>query len=94
MADGKIPTPEWFDEPAGKVYYPGDPEYPLGARWIEIEGLDESNKDRTGIALHGTKEPESIGTMCSNGCVRLIDKEIIEVYGMLYPIHSIVQIVD
>jgi len=94
MAGKKMVQPPWHDKAVGKVYYSIDPEYPLGARWIEIEGLDESNKERTGIALHGTKEPESIGTMCSNGCVRLTDEEIIEVFGMLYPIHSIVQIVD
>ena len=90
----KMLQPTWFDEKAGKMYYPSDPEYPLGARWIEIEGLDEGNKHRTGIALHGTREPESIGTMCSNGCIRLIDEEIIELFGMLYEVHSLVQIVD
>ena len=86
--------PPWWDEKAGKTYYATDADYPLGARWIAIEGLDENTKSRTGFALHGTKEPESIRTKSSNGCIRLIDEEIIELYGMLYPVHSLVQIVD
>lgn len=93
-AGKKMVQPPWLDKAAGKIYHASDADYPLGARWIEIEGLDEDNKHRTGIALHGTKEPESIGTMCSNGCIRLINEEIIEVFGMLYEVHSIVQIVD
>lgn len=91
---GKMVQPPWFDEKAGKTYHASDADYPLGARWIAIEGLDANTKTRTGFALHGTKEPETIRTKSSNGCIRLINEEIIEVYGLLYPVHSLVQIVD
>jgi lipoprotein-anchoring transpeptidase ErfK/SrfK len=91
---GKMVQPPWFDGETGKEYYKDDPDYPLGARWIAIKGLDENTKSRTGFALHGTKEPETIGVRSSRGCIRLIDKDVIELYGLLAPVHSRVRIVD
>jgi hypothetical protein len=84
--------PTWRNPDTGKVYVASHPDYPLGARWIPItclegEGLEDDDdgdgKKGDGIALHGTKEPKSIGTKCSRGCIRLHDKDVIEVYNML-----------
>ena len=91
---GKLVQPPWWDQKAGKTYYASDADYPLGARWIAIEGLDENTKSRTGFALHGTKEPETIRTKSSNGCIRLINEDVIELYALLSPVHSLVRIVD
>jgi len=51
-----------------------DPKNPLGERWIDLG-------DSYGI--HGTIEPDSIGTAASRGCIRLRDADIIEVYNFL-----------
>ena len=91
---GKMIQPQWYDEDTGKTYYKGDPDYPLGARWIGIKGLDENTKPRIGFALHGTKEPKTIGIRSSRGCIRLIDKDVIELYGLLVAVHSRVRVVD
>lgn len=91
---GKMVQPQWYDEETRKTYYKDDSDYPLGARWIGIKGLDENTKPRIGFALHGTKEPDTIGVRSSRGCIRLIDKDIIELYGLLAPVHSRVRIVD
>jgi lipoprotein-anchoring transpeptidase ErfK/SrfK len=91
---GKMLQPQWYDDETGKTYYKDDPDYPLGARWIGIKGLDENTKSKTGFALHGTKEPETIGVRSSRGCIRLIDTDIIELYGLLAPVHSRVRVVD
>lgn len=91
---GKMIQPPWWDKKAGKTYHASDADYPLGARWIAIEGLDENTKPRTGFALHGTKEPKTIRSKSSNGCIRLINDDIVELYSLLTPVYSIVRIVD
>ena len=91
---GKLIEPQWYDEETGKTYVAGDPEYPLGSRWIEIEGLDEHIKHRIGFAFHGTKDADSIGARSSRGCIRLFNGDAIEVYDLVVCVHSEVRIVD
>ena len=82
-SDGKLIEPSWYDEETGRNYDASDPDYPLGSRWIAIEGMDDNTRNRTGFAIHGTKEPETIGTRSSRGCIRLANGDVIEVYNML-----------
>ena len=82
----------WTDPDTGKVYTKNSPDYPLGERWIAIEGLDDQTKPRTGFAFHGTKDPESIGKRSSRGCIRLHNNDVIELYNMLVTTHSKVNI--
>ena len=91
---GKLIEPQWYDEETGKTHVAGDPEYPLGSRWIEIEGLDEQIKQRIGFAIHGTKDVDSIGTRSSRGCIRLFNGDAIEVYDLVVGVYSEVRIVD
>ena len=90
----KLIRPQWTDDETKKVYPPNDPENPIGDRWIGIMGLDANTKSKGGYALHGTIEPESIGTRASRGCVRLNNEDVVEVFDMLTPVHSIVEIFD
>ncbi len=80
---GKLVKPKWTDPDTGKVYVGSAPDYPLGSRWIALDGLDGAAKGRTGFAIHGTKEPETIGTRSSRGCIRLYNGDVIEVYNLL-----------
>jgi lipoprotein-anchoring transpeptidase ErfK/SrfK len=82
---GKLIKPTWTHPETGRRYNGDDPDYPLGSRWIAIEGLDENTKNRTGFAIHGTKDPDSIGTLSSRGCIRLFNGNVIELYDMLVP---------
>jgi len=91
---GKFVFPQWTDPATKRVYKPSDPDYPLGSRYIAIRGLEAHNKELEGFALHGTKEPESIGKRSSQGCVRLFNGDVIEVYNLLVPEKSEVLIVD
>ena len=93
-AGGKLVSPPWTDPDSGRRYEKNDPDYPLGARWIGIEGLDDNTKSRTGFALHGTKDDHTIGTKSSKGCIRLYNGEIIELYNMLAGGYSRVRIVE
>ena len=92
--DGKLVKPIWTNPVDGKTYHPEDPDYPLGSRWIALEGLEGEAKNRTGFAIHGTKEPEQIGTAGSQGCIRMQNGEAILVYNMMYPGLSQVEVVD
>lgn len=54
----------------------GGPENPLGARAIY---LYEGRKD-THLRIHGTNQPQSIGTSASNGCFRMINDHVMDLY--------------
>jgi lipoprotein-anchoring transpeptidase ErfK/SrfK len=55
---------------------PGGGENPLGARAIY---LYEGKKD-THLRIHGTIAPQSIGTSASNGCFRMINEHVMDLY--------------
>lgn len=91
---GKLVKPTWTDPTTGRTYIADDPDYPLGSRWIALEGLEGNAKGRTGFAIHGTKDPKTIGTRSSRGCIRLLNGEAIKLYNMLTPGLSEVRVVD
>jgi len=86
-------NPAWTDPDTSKQFYPDDKDNPLGERWIGLKGLDGNAKGRTGFGIHGTIEPEKIGTAASRGCVRLLNKDAEELYDMLTEGKSRVQVV-
>jgi hypothetical protein len=53
---------------------PGDPDNPLGSRWIDI-GL--------GYGIHGTSDSETVGRESSRGCIRLRKEDVEELYDMV-----------
>lgn len=55
---------------------PGGPGNPLGARALYLfqNGID------TYFRIHGTTEPESIGRSVSNGCIRMLNAHVIDLY--------------
>ena len=34
-----------------------------------------------GYRIHGTTEPETIGTNVSSGCIRMVNQDVIHLYG-------------
>lgn len=48
---------------------PPGPNNPVGVTWIQL--------NKSGIGLHGTSEPETIGRSSSHGCVRLANWDIV-----------------
>lgn len=59
---------------------PGGPKNPLGARALYL--FDEAGAD-TFLRIHGTPEPWTIGSAVSNGCVRLANEHIVELYDQV-----------
>lgn len=80
----KIEHPAWHV--AGRTPIPyGDPDNLLGTHWLAL--------DIPGYGLHGTWDPASIGAQASDGCVRLLNDDIQELYTIL-PKGTVVTITD
>ena len=76
-----IPTKEMIERsPAQYGKYKngmdGGPTNPLGARAMY---LFQGNKD-TYIRIHGTTQPWTIGSSASNGCFRMVNDHVMELY--------------
>ena len=74
MITNKIHEPEWFKPGEGVIPY-GNPENLLGTRWMGI--------DSPGYGIHGTWEPETIGKQLSAGCVRLLNRDVEDLYTIV-----------
>src|SRR5580693_4412536 len=57
-------------------YVQGGPANPMGARALY---LYQGNKD-TLFRIHGTNQPEYIGTAISSGCIRMLNEDVIDLY--------------
>lgn len=64
----------------GKVLVP-----PLGTSQRRFEGVLGNYRLNlgNGYAIHGTNRPETVGRAVSHGCVRLLNKDISKLYGMV-----------
>ena len=74
VIDYKLKNPVWYS-PDG-IYQFGDPKNVLGTRWIGFE----DKKGLYGYGIHGTTDPNSIGKEMSNGCVRLKNEDVEDLY--------------
>jgi lipoprotein-anchoring transpeptidase ErfK/SrfK len=54
----------------------GGPDNPLGARAIYLY----QGKQDTHLRIHGTNQPQSIGSAASNGCFRMINDHVMDLY--------------
>lgn len=74
VAVGKpsTPTPKGTFKIINSAYNPGGP---FGARWLGLSKLH--------YGIHGTNNPSSIGTDASSGCIRLHNKDIIELSSIV-----------
>jgi lipoprotein-anchoring transpeptidase ErfK/SrfK len=68
----RVPNPTWYH--AGKVVPPGK-NNPVGSRWI---GLSEK-----GYGIHGTNAPKSIGHNVSHGCIRMLNRDVEQLFELV-----------
>jgi len=76
----KAEWPDWYppaEMVARQPYLPrfvaGGPGNPLGARAMYLGNTD--------YRIHGTNDPSSIGKHMSSGCIRLLNADVIDLYG-------------
>ena len=67
---------------------PGGPNNPLGARALYLfkDGRD------TYFRIHGTTQPSSIGRSVSNGCIRMINDHVKDLYKRV-PLGTVVTVI-
>ena len=70
----KVTNPTWIDPSDPEYEVPSGPSNPLGYRWMQILG---------NYGIHGTNRPESIGGYVSNGCIRMREADVEELYKMV-----------
>ena len=73
----KQPKPQWT-APNGDVYAYGDPRNILGEYFIKFR-----HASYTGFGAHGTPMPDTICTMSSMGCIRMLAPDIQELFKIL-----------
>jgi lipoprotein-anchoring transpeptidase ErfK/SrfK len=79
----KLTQPTWFK--AGTVAPAGSPENILGSRWLGIS--------LPGYGIHGTTDPQSLGKQVTQGCVRMANSDVEELY-IIVPKGTEVIVVD
>lgn len=67
----KIKNPVWYR--MNQVFPPESPKNLLGTRWL---GLDQK-----GYGIHGTRNPNSIGSAASHGCIRMYNHDVEELFS-------------
>jgi lipoprotein-anchoring transpeptidase ErfK/SrfK len=68
----RLTDPTWYGK--GKIV-PAGKSCPIGTRWL---GLNVK-----GYGIHGTNNPASIGHNASHGCIRLRNRDIEQLFGMV-----------
>lgn len=79
----KLTNPTWFK--SGAVIPPDSADNVLGTRWMGF--------DLAGYGIHGTIEPQNLGKQVTEGCVRMNNSEVEELYTII-PVGTEVTIVD
>ena len=76
VAVGKTssPTPKGNFKIINKQLNPGGP---FGVRWL---GLNAPNGD---YGIHGNNNPNSIGKNISNGCIRMYNNDVMELFSLV-----------
>ncbi len=82
VISSKVKEPEWY-APDGRVIPFGDPANLLGTRWLALQSTGETGPAYKGLGIHGTWLPQTIGTSSSNGCVRMRNQEVEELYAIV-----------
>jgi len=68
----RVTDPTWYSK--GKIVPPGKAN-PLGTRWLGLSAK--------GYGIHGTNVPGSIGHNASHGCIRMRNRDVEELFGMV-----------
>ena len=79
----KLENPTWFK--TGAIVPAGSPENILGSRWLGL--------NIPGYGIHGTRDPESLGKQVTQGCVRMSNSDVEELFAIV-PAGSEVSIID
>ena len=81
----KLVDPVWYATNA--IVPPESPENVLGTRWLGL------TTQEPGYGIHGNNDPASIGYQCTEGCVRMYNEEVEELFDII-PVGAEIVIID
>lgn len=81
LIDTKQKEPAWT--PPGRHIPYGDPDNVLGTRWLGLKPTGETDRHLLGYGIHGTWTPETIGTAASEGCIRMRNENVNELFALV-----------
>jgi lipoprotein-anchoring transpeptidase ErfK/SrfK len=81
----RLVNPVWYNK--GLAVPADSPDNVLGTRWMGL------NTPEPGYGIHGTTEPESIGYQSTEGCVRMRNNDVEELYSII-PSGTTVVVID
>ncbi|MPM60949.1 hypothetical protein SDC9_107803 [bioreactor metagenome] len=88
----KLRNPDWYS-PEGKVIRYGDPDNPLGTRFLKLAPTGAPDRPLLGYGIHGTQGGSDITRSLSNGCVRMRNTDVETLY-LIVPGRTPVEIVE
>jgi hypothetical protein len=70
----KAKYPTWYP-PDGRPPVPPGPDNPISCRWLGLSWA--------GYGIHGTNNPASVGRSVTLGCIRMLDKDVMELFDIV-----------
>jgi len=67
-------NPWWYPPHSNGYVVPSGPDNPLGYRWMGF---------KANYGIHGTNVPWSIGSVISNGCIRMYEEDVEELFPQI-----------
>ena len=79
---GKVMDPIW-ERKGYEPIQPGDPRNVLGSRWMKLKPIKGTVMVGSGYGIHGTTQPDSVGTPASQGCIRMRNDQVEELFDII-----------
>lgn len=81
LIGSRLKDPPWYKPGVGPIP-PEDPENILGTRWLGF-AAKEGFPEAATFGIHGTRDESTIGTESSNGCVRMKNAEVEDLFELI-----------
>lgn len=92
VISSKLRNPDWY-KPGGGVVRHGDPDNPLGTRFLKLAPTGSPDRPLLGYGIHGSRDDSDITRSLSNGCIRMRNSDVETLY-VIVPGRTPVEIVE
>ena len=76
----KMENPPWTDL-SGKHFKSGEEGNILGTRYMMLKSSEKPQY--MGFGIHGTNNPDAIGTFSTQGCISMLNEDVEELFSMV-----------
>lgn len=78
----RVRHPDWF-LPDGRVFKYGDAENQLGEYFLKLAPASAPGRPLLGYGIHGAKDESTVGRSLSNGCIRMRNADVENLYYLV-----------